>query len=80
MSEGEDGVVIVDGLPENLVFHEDFGDPETLLNSRDWIRDALEDKGAEFLGGGTGMGQADIDILLEGHEYNVSIRPIIRKP
>ncbi len=55
---------------------EDFGDPETLLNSRDWLQSSLEAKGATFEGGGIGQGRADIDIELEGCRYNVSIRPL----
>ena len=55
-----------------------FGDPETLLNSRDWLRRALESRGAKIVGGGVGCGQADLDIELEGCAFNVSIRPIAR--
>ena len=58
------------GIPE------EFGDPETLLNSRDWLRSALEAKGAKINGGGMGCGQADLDIVLEGCRFNVSIRPL----
>lgn len=54
-----------------------FGDPETLLNSRDWLKAALKSKGAKVDGGGIGCGQADLDIEIEGCRYNVSIRPII---
>jgi len=58
-------------------YADDFGDPETLLNSRNWLQQALEAKGAVFDGGaGIGCGQADIDIKLEGMRYNVSIRPL----
>jgi len=57
--------------------HQDFGDPETLLNSRDWLRTAVEEKGAKFEGGGIGFGQADIDVLIEGCRYNISIKPIL---
>lgn len=63
-------------IPE-AVLHEDFGDPETMLNSRDWLQSALESKGATWLGGGVGMGDADIDIELEGVKYNIRIRPIL---
>ena len=55
---------------------EDFGDPETLLNSRDWLQKAVEAKGAKMVGGGVGCGQADIDIEIEGMRFNISIRPI----
>lgn len=57
---------------------EGFGDPETLLNSRDWLTKAVVAKGAEVTGGGCGCGQADIDIKLEGCHFNVSIKPIVR--
>ncbi len=63
---------------DTIQFHEDFGDPESLLNSRDWLQGALEKAGAEFTGGGMGMGKADIDIVLEVFEFNVSIRPKIK--
>lgn len=54
---------------------EDFGDPTTLLNSREWLRKALEAQGAKINGGGCGCGQADLDITLEGYKFNVSIAP-----
>ncbi len=47
---------------------------EPAFNMRDWVRDAMEAKGAKMVGGGIGCGQADIDIELEGHCYNISIR------
>ena len=62
-------------LPD-LILSKDFGDPETLLNSRTWLKSALEAKGAKVSGSGIGCGQADIDIVLEGCKFNVSIRPI----
>ena len=55
---------------------EAFGDPETLLNSRDWLTKAVHAQGAKTVGSGVGCGQADIDIELEGMRYNISIRPI----
>ncbi len=64
------------GLAGIPMLSEDFGDPETLLNSRDWLQSALEAKGAVFEGGGIGQGRADIDIELEGCRYNVAIRPL----
>ena len=63
-------------LPKDLVLSEDFGDPETLFNSRDWLTKAVEAQGAKFTGGGVGMGQADIDIELEGMRFNISIKPL----
>ena len=60
-----------------LALAEDFGDPETLLNSRDWLQSALEAKGAKITGAGIGCGQADLSIGLDGCKFNVSIRPIV---
>lgn len=57
--------------------HPDFGDPSMLLNMRDWLQKACEQAGAKMTGGGVGMGEADIDLVLEGNSFNVSIRPII---
>lgn len=64
------------GLPE-LTLHPDFGDVEALFNSRAWITKAVEAQGAKVIGGGCGMGAADIDIELEGHRYNIQIKPIV---
>lgn len=61
-------------IPENLA--EGFGDPLTLLNSRDWLQRAVEAKGATVDGAGCGCGQADLSIVLEGHRFNISIRPL----
>lgn len=61
-------------LPEGLA--EDFGDVETLLNSRAWLQKAIEAKGAHIDGGGCGCGQADLSFELEGHRFSVSIRPL----
>lgn len=66
--------------PENIVLHPDFGDPGQMLNMRDWLQKACEAQGAKMTGGGCGMGEADIDIELEGHEFNVNIKPILRRP
>ena len=57
---------------------EGFGDPLTLLNSRDWLQGAIESKGGKVTGGGVGGGQADLDFTLEGCKFNVSLKPIIR--
>ena len=48
------------------------------LNLRDWLKSAVEAKGAKMTGGGVGCGGADIDIELEGCAYNIFIKPIIR--
>lgn len=51
-------------------------DVMAFLNMRDWLTTAVEAKGAKMVGGGCGLGQADIDIELEGCRYNISIRPL----
>lgn len=53
-----------------------FKDIEAAFNMRDWLQNACEAKGGKTVGGGFGMGQADIDIELEGCRFNISIRPI----
>jgi hypothetical protein len=53
-------------------------DVEAFFNMRDWLRKAIESKGARCTGGGVGCGQADLDFILEGQHYNVSIRPLHR--
>lgn len=65
------------GLPE-LVLHEDFGDPEQLLNMRAWLQKAIETKGGKIIGSGYGMGEADLDMELEGFGYNINIKPILK--
>lgn len=51
-------------------------DVEAFFNARAWLESALAAKGAEITGAGIGMGQADLDVILEGHPYNVAIKPI----
>lgn len=63
-------------LPE-LKLADGFGDAPSLFNSRQWLQAALEAKGAKITGGGVGFGQADLDIVLEGFRFNVSITPIV---
>lgn len=53
-----------------------FQDMEAAFNMRDWLQSACEAKGGKMIGGGFGMGQADIDLELEGCRFNISIRPI----
>lgn len=70
------GVDAGTGLPAGMQLHTDFGEPDVLFNMRDWIRRACEAQGARFTGGGIGMGAADIDIEIDGHKFNVRIKPI----
>lgn len=51
-------------------------DVEAFLNMRDWLQKALEAHGAKRVGGGIGMGRADLDIEVDGFRYNVTIRPL----
>jgi hypothetical protein len=51
-------------------------DVEAFFNMRDWLQKACEAQGAKMVGGGVGMGQADIDIELDGCRYNISIKPV----
>ncbi len=50
-------------------------DWEALYNMRGWLADAIRAKGAKTTGGGCGLGQADLDIELEGFGYQITIRP-----
>jgi hypothetical protein len=64
--------------PESIVLHPDFGDGEQMLNMRDWLQRAVERAGARMTGGGCGMGEADIDVELDGHGFNIRIKPRLR--
>lgn len=61
-------------LPD-VALAEGFGDVPTLFASRDWLQKALEAKGAKITGGGFGCGQCDLDFVLEGCTFYVSLRP-----
>lgn len=65
-----------DNRPPKLGLHPDFGDIEIMLNMRNWLSKALELSGATEEGAGMGMGRADVQIAIEGHLFNVEIRPI----
>jgi hypothetical protein len=55
-------------------------DLDSLFNMREWVRSALEANGAKCVGAGIGcggaMGIADVQIELDGHQYNIEIRPL----
>ena len=55
-------------------------DLDSLFNMREWVRAALETKGAKCVGAGIGcggtMGIADVQVELDGHQYNIEIRPL----
>lgn len=65
-------------FPGGFQFASNFGDAETLFNSRAWLEAALSARGASIVGGGIGCGQADLSIMLDGFPFTVSIRPVIR--
>lgn len=67
-------------LPEGVVPQGDLGfeDIGAAFNMRDWLQKACEDAGAVRKGGGFGFGEADLDIELEGHMFNVTIKPLSR--
>lgn len=55
-------------------------DLESLFNMREWVRAALESNGAKCIGAGIGlggpMGIADVQIEIDGHQFNIEIRPL----
>lgn len=57
-------------------------DLDVLFNMREWVRSALEARGAKVIGAGIGcggtMGIADVQIELDGHQCNIEIRPLGR--
>ncbi len=54
-------------------------DLDSLFNLREWVREAVEAKGAKVTGAGIGVGgpvgMADIDVEIQGHRFNLEIRP-----
>ncbi len=50
-------------------------DVEAFYNIREWLREAIEGKGAEITDQGIGMGKADIGFELDGAPFMVTIRP-----
>ena len=52
-----------------------FPDADIAYAARGWLQKACEAAGATVVGAGVGCGQSDIDIELDGHRFNVSIRP-----
>lgn len=67
---------VPDAAPQIEMGNLGFEDIEAAFNMRGWLQKACELHGARMVGGGFGMGQADIDIELEGCRFNISIRPI----
>lgn len=67
---------------EKIVWEDDngrilgFDDIGAAFNMRDWLQKALEKAGAKRTGGGFGFGEADLDIEIEGHRFNVVIKPL----
>ena len=54
-------------------------DIEALFNMREWISDAVTAKGGKVTGAGIGvggeLGEADLDVELDGCRFNLAIRP-----
>lgn len=50
-------------------------DVEAFFNMREWLREAIEAKGAEITDQGIGMGKADIGFELDGAPFFLTIRP-----
>lgn len=76
-AEAADGIIGAYSAPvPGMKLADGFGDAVALFNSRGWLQSALEAKGAKVVGGGCGLGQADLDIELEGFKFNVSICPL----
>ncbi len=73
-STPSEGMVSLD----QIQLHPEFGDPMILLNMRHWLERAVIAQGAKVEGAGFGMGEADIDLLLEGHGFNIRIKPIVK--
>jgi len=55
-------------------------DIDALFNLRSWVEAAIVAKGGEIVGAGIGcggkLGTADLQVRLEGHEFNLEIRPL----
>lgn len=54
-------------------------DTDAFFAMREWLTKAVEAAGAKKDGGGIGMGQADIDVELDGCRYNIAIRPLPKR-
>lgn len=67
------------GLEYAGMLDENFGDPESLMNSRDWLEKTIIAGGAKVHGMGIGMGRADLSIELEGWEYTITMKPILKE-
>lgn len=73
---GPINVNLPEGVPQIEIGDLGFKDVDAAFNMRGWLQSACEAKGAKMVGGGFGMGQADIDVELEGCRFNISIRPL----
>jgi hypothetical protein len=56
--------------------HNEKADWIALWDRRQWLEHAVTASGAEITGSGVGLGQADIDVIVDGQCYNISIRPV----
>lgn len=55
-----------------------FTDIEAAFNMRDWLQSALIAKGATMTGSGMGCGGADLWFSIDGCEFFVSIKQVLR--
>lgn len=53
-----------------------FDDLEAAFNMRGWLQKALEAAGGKMTAGGFGFGMANLWVELEGHTYEVTIKPV----
>lgn len=50
-----------------------------LFNSHEWMRKAVQNAGANVTGGGVGCGVAELQIIIDGCKFNITITPIIKQ-
>ena len=63
----------VEGLAQQM-------DVVAAFNIRSYVQKALEAKGAKIVGAGVGCGGCDLDFVVEGHKFNVWIKPLNVNP
>lgn len=51
-------------------------DVPAFSNMREWLTKACEAAGAQWCGGGIGFGAADIQVLIDGAPFEITIRPL----
>jgi hypothetical protein len=53
-------------------------DVEAFFNLREWVASALKAKGAVMTGYGMGMGCADLWFNLDGAEFFLTVKPVMK--